>query len=371
MNLYRCIFILFILFSFLPSVDGQGLPGLASTESLKKPEYFIPFLVSRQTDRARHSQMLRLLDLLKIKNGMTILDLGAGTGQYAYEFAERLKGTGRVFASDVDINMVNYMMQEAKKRALTNFFPVLVKEDGLDEFYKNNKFDLIFVAHTYPFIKDRIEYFRELKNQLVKNGRLVILIEGRFKEFSLNDISDFSGLVKALLSEKPDGLFYSRLQGPTQELLRQPSNNKNIELLKRFIIKDFNRIISDLTFKDSFLKNDSVFKEKLSLTMNERKYIDYVFQVLTHLNSICTKAESSICDSNVYIQRSIKKLNAILLVQKFRRYFYDGRPGSYLFRRDGYFEDSYVTRELLSAGYKLEHKYDFIMFEMILIFKPI
>ena len=59
----------------------------------------------------------RVIGTLKIKPGMNILDIGAGTGFFTFRFAETLKGTGKVFATDVDPNMIEYIkdkMQEFK-----------------------------------------------------------------------------------------------------------------------------------------------------------------------------------------------------------------------------------------------------------------
>ena len=47
----------------------------------------------------RIDALIRTLDL---KPGMTILDIGAGSGQQSYKIAEALKGTGKVYAADID-----------------------------------------------------------------------------------------------------------------------------------------------------------------------------------------------------------------------------------------------------------------------------
>jgi len=52
-----------------------------------------------------------VMDLPAIRPGVTILDIGAGTGQFAYEFAGRLKGTGRVFAADINESCIDYIPQ--------------------------------------------------------------------------------------------------------------------------------------------------------------------------------------------------------------------------------------------------------------------
>ena len=80
---------------------------------------------------------------------MNIVDIGAGTGQYSYLFAEGLKGLGMVFATDISQEMIGYMNNQVLARKLTNMRPVLVNPEGMDEFYLKYKFpDSIFKCNT-------------------------------------------------------------------------------------------------------------------------------------------------------------------------------------------------------------------------------
>ena len=67
------------------------------------------------------------MDRLEILPGMTILDIGTGSGQYAWRFAERVTDSGHVFATDVNIDMVNYVKQEVYRRGLKNFLTALYR----------------------------------------------------------------------------------------------------------------------------------------------------------------------------------------------------------------------------------------------------
>ena len=77
-------------------------------------------LIRRQRERVNFSNIDKLIDVLEIKPGMTVLDLGTGSGQYAYKIAEKLNGTGTIFATDIDINMIEYLNQQVKTKNLIN-----------------------------------------------------------------------------------------------------------------------------------------------------------------------------------------------------------------------------------------------------------
>lgn len=375
MGIRRCIIILIILFNLcLFNAQGQ------TSQQVKNPHIykgspFTPELVQRQTRRAELSKIDMLIDVLGIKPGMVILDIGAGSGQYAYKFAERLKGTGKVFATDINIDAVNYIREQVRVRNLLNLFPVLVNSEGLDEFYTNNKFDLIFIAHAYHLFSDGVDYFKRLKGSLTKNGRLVILTLQSPKEFSSSDISDVRGLIKQLSSEKFDSPFYSCLRETTRELLDRPLEDKTEESLKNVIVGDLNIMKDDIYFLNHFLKDGLTFKEEIPFTREEKDFVNMYLRFL--------KLEAKAFDNAGALDMSnrdifskplfmpiLRRINMVLIVQKFRQYLYYGKPAPYLPGGYGHWQDSLAIQKLSLAGYSLIHEYDFIPFEVIEVFTP-
>ncbi|MBI5873712.1 MAG: class I SAM-dependent methyltransferase [Candidatus Omnitrophica bacterium] len=376
MSIRRYVTIFIIVFSLCPlDVHSQTFQQNKSSGS-EKAAPFTPELVQRQIERVNSSKIDTLMHVLGIKPGMIILDLGAGSGQYAYEFAERLKGTGKVFAADIDINMVHYMKQQAQARNLVNFFPVLVDKEGLDEFFTKNRFDLIFVAHAYSFFSNRVDYFNRLKDHLAKNGRLVIMENKGSQKFSLYDISNFDGLIRQLSLENSDSPFYANLQESTRELLRQPLDNKTKELLKKAIVDDFNQMRDDFSFLSNFLKNGSTFKREVAFIPEEKEFVERAFRFLKFEAGVLDNTGAlDMTNKNVNIEHKhftcMRIINTVLIVQKFRRYLYNGKPAPYLSGGFGNWQKApTIIRELQLAGYRLKQKYDFVPFDMILVFTP-
>jgi len=365
----------------IPSILSSILKFIVQVHTLKQvriPYYnekaspFSPELVHRQTERVGLSEIERLMDLLGIKPGMTILDIGAGSGQYAYKFAERLNGTGKVFATDINTDMIKYLSEQVRARNLTNLSPVLVKGRGLDEFYIGNKFDLIFIAHAYYYLNDRINYFKRLKDSLSQNGRLVVLNDKDFQEFSSSDVSDFNGLIKQLSLEKFDSPFFFYLRESTRKLLHRPLEDKT-KSLKKALITDLNSMRKDIYFLSNFLKDGLTFKEDLHFTTDESRYVHWALRFLKLEDRVLD--ETGVLDINNRNINSkhlslIDKINTVLIVQRFRQYLYNGKPAPYLpygycdWQRDS------IIQQLSLPGYSLKHKYDFIPFEIILVFAP-
>ena len=97
----------------------------------------------------------RIIDTLRIKPGMDILDIGAGTGVFSFRFAEVLDNTGKVFATDISEEMIAFIKEKAAKFGYKNIYPVLVRSEGVDSFYKERSFDIIFgcyfIRNSYRF----------------------------------------------------------------------------------------------------------------------------------------------------------------------------------------------------------------------------
>lgn len=298
----------------------------------------------------------KIMELLGIKPGMTILDIGAGTGQYAYEFAKRLEGTGKVFATDTDAGCINYMKEEANRRGLTNFYPVLVKKKELDEFYSRQKYDLITIFHVNIVYVPQDYYFRELKRFLADNGRLIIVLYKNFPHFTIDDFTgDFKGLINELSTEPDGSPFYKSLGKTTRDLIGKNLGNEPGEPLKKAVAGDFNKILSDSNFSSNFA-DGMVFKEEVDFSAEEK---DFAGWLLLFSDNIYGKNKESL---KVLRAKKAEQLNRLLIFQKFRRYLNKDRMVTSEFAEG-------VKKVLGTAGYKLEKEYkDLLSFEDVLIF---
>jgi len=72
------------------------------------------------------------LKALKLRQGQTVADIGAGGGYFSLRFAEILGGNGRVFAVDTNQRFLEYIRNEAKKKGLENVETILVDGGKLD-----------------------------------------------------------------------------------------------------------------------------------------------------------------------------------------------------------------------------------------------
>lgn len=112
-----------------------------------------------------------VLDALQLAPTALVADLGAGTGYLSVRIARRVP-KGRVFAADIEPDMVRYLGERAHREHLSVLQPVRTSTDAAN---LPEPVDLILVVDTYHHIDNRTAYFARLAQSLRPNGRLAII----------------------------------------------------------------------------------------------------------------------------------------------------------------------------------------------------
>lgn len=111
--------------------------------------------------------------LLQLEPGMTVADLGAGTGYFLRHLSLRIGSQGKVWGLDVEPDMVRYMQERAQREGLTNVEARQV--DAADPRLPPSSLDRILVVDTWHHIAQRERYASKLAAALEPRGRVVIV----------------------------------------------------------------------------------------------------------------------------------------------------------------------------------------------------
>ncbi|UJR33497.1 hypothetical protein I4U23_020942 [Adineta vaga] len=126
--------------------------------------------LSRQ-ERWFEEQPQLLLDALSIRQGMTIADIGAGTGFMTIQLAHRVGRRGSVFASDLQPQMLDVLSNQPDLPA--NVIPIL--STPYDTRLPVNTFDLILLVDVYHETPRPDLLLKGLRRALKPNGRLALV----------------------------------------------------------------------------------------------------------------------------------------------------------------------------------------------------
>jgi cyclopropane fatty-acyl-phospholipid synthase-like methyltransferase len=121
--------------------------------------------------RDRWQKPDEVIAALALTPDATVADIGAGTGYFAARLA-RAVPKGRVYAVDIEPDMVRYLGERAKREGLPNLRPVLGKPDDpqLPE-----SVDRVLIVDTYHHIGDRVAYFERLRARLKPGAEIAIV----------------------------------------------------------------------------------------------------------------------------------------------------------------------------------------------------
>jgi len=114
----------------------------------------------------------RLAEVISIKPGERVLEVGPGTGFYTLDVAEWVGEEGAVDILDVQQEMLDHTMERAGERGLANITPRLGDATGMP--YEDASFDAAFLVTVLGEVPDQDAALRELARVLKPGGRLVV-----------------------------------------------------------------------------------------------------------------------------------------------------------------------------------------------------
>jgi SAM-dependent methyltransferase len=130
-------------------------------------------------EREKEEEPAKLIDLLKLKEGMVVADVGAGSGYHSFRMSAKVGDKGKVLAVDIQPEMLDALRKRAKEKKITNVETVQGTED--DPKLPEGKVDLILLVDVYHEFSKPYEMTQAMVKALRPGGRLV------FVEFRLED----------------------------------------------------------------------------------------------------------------------------------------------------------------------------------------
>jgi len=123
-------------------------------------------------EREMEENTSQLIKNLNIKPGMTLADIGAGSGYHSALLSKKV-GNGKVFAVDIEPEMINYLNNRIKLEKLTGIVPVLSKETNVS--LPENTLDLVLIADGYHEFSYPYEMAVSILKALKPGGKLVLV----------------------------------------------------------------------------------------------------------------------------------------------------------------------------------------------------
>lgn len=126
-----------------------------------------------RSEREEEENPDKAIQALGLKPGMTVADVGAGTGYFTVRMAKLVAPDGRVYASDIQQEMLDALKKRLRDEKISNV--ELVRGSYTDPKLPAGKLDLILLVDVYHEFSEPQAMLRKMKEALSPNGRLVLI----------------------------------------------------------------------------------------------------------------------------------------------------------------------------------------------------
>jgi ubiquinone/menaquinone biosynthesis C-methylase UbiE len=124
-------------------------------------------------DRDKKLQIDRVMDLLGIKAGKNVADIGAGSGWFTVRASKRVGPTGAVLAEDINPQAIEYIGKRMNKEGLSNVRTVLGRPD--DPMLPPESVDAVVLLKVYHEIAHPVDFMKKLKPALHPQAKVGVI----------------------------------------------------------------------------------------------------------------------------------------------------------------------------------------------------
>lgn len=169
---------------------------------IEERTFYDDFLMFNDPNRSAWDKTDRIMQLLPVKQGDKIVDVGCGFGYNAYRFAQLVGNNGMIYATDTEEPYVNYLRQFTEKHNLHTISPLVTTSNNISV---PEDVDIVFMSSLYHIIytwsreDERNEFIASVKQKLKIGGYFVIVDNYNLHGEELNNCYVDPRLVEAQL----------------------------------------------------------------------------------------------------------------------------------------------------------------------------
>lgn len=192
--------------------DRSVKPGI--NDSFRDPN--VEDFTGRFEVESREVYALRkeIVQACAIEPGLTIADIGAGTGLFTRLFADAVGKQGRVIAVDISPKFLEHIRATAREANLTNIDTLVCTADSTE--LPADSIDLAYICDTYHHFEFPLKTMASLHRALRPGGRVILIdfrrVEGVSSDWTMEHVragqevfeSEILAIGFRKVAEKPD-----------------------------------------------------------------------------------------------------------------------------------------------------------------------
>jgi 2-polyprenyl-3-methyl-5-hydroxy-6-metoxy-1,4-benzoquinol methylase len=148
-----------------------GVMNAPAQLASRKAEDWISTL--ERPDRIAGQKIDEVISRLNLKPGMVVADIGAGSGLFSRPLAKAVGPNGKVYAVDIQQDLLDYINKRGKEENIPNIQTVLGEYN--DPRLPARNIDLAFINDVLHHIENRAAYLKALGSYVKPGGRVAII----------------------------------------------------------------------------------------------------------------------------------------------------------------------------------------------------
>jgi len=159
-----------------PSTVTTGQTSQQQSDTINRPTskpYTGELSIFEDPKRDERLQSNRIMDILGIKEGSSVADIGAGSGWFTVRAARRVGNSGVVYAEDINGEYLKYIDARAKRESFQNIRTILGKDD--DPLLPAKSIDAVLLLKTYHEVAQPIHLLKRVRESMRPDGLLGII----------------------------------------------------------------------------------------------------------------------------------------------------------------------------------------------------
>jgi ubiquinone/menaquinone biosynthesis C-methylase UbiE len=127
-----------------------------------------------RAERDTDQQPEQVVEALGLQPGMSVADIGAGSGYFTRRFVKAVTEKGTVYAIDIEPEMLEYTKDSIARMQIPSTVEFILAQPHNPQLSPQSV-DLVFLCNVYHHLSDRPAYFSKVGSALRSGGRIAVI----------------------------------------------------------------------------------------------------------------------------------------------------------------------------------------------------
>ena len=175
----KVILVGIVALSVAPSFDGVLCVAGAQTHDEsshhRRPADIQQYLEHlNRAERDTDQQPAQVIETLGLQPGLSVADIGAGSGYFTRRFVQAVTEKGKVYAVDVERDMLQYAKDSINRMPIPSTVEFILAQPDNPQL-PTQSVDVVFLCNVYHHLNDRPAYFSHVRPSLKPGGRVAVI----------------------------------------------------------------------------------------------------------------------------------------------------------------------------------------------------